>query len=343
MIKKLLFTAALLMPGIAYAGAPSATLPGQIVPGSGIPNPVLMGWLSGKTLAQLKSEQPAYNMAALINLQTGSAAGSGAISLNLNNTYGGSSAALVSDIQAWHTGTDKRGQARKVLLTVTDDFGNGSFSPQYCASANATQFVNSLTSIVSTYGFDGIEFDLESGGGSGANGGPCGQGSGSTVTWEPTIINSIFSTLKTNLGANFLITQTPRPFEMGPSDKKRGYMATYDMTEPQNYYHVNDPVYNCTSILQDERGDAGAPQPGVKQFSTGSDGGTVVPNGKMIFGNNPDGLGDTPCTAAQFLSARNGVNTSFPGFLRGEDLWTVIVDSGTAYSYSSTFAAQFGL
>ena len=42
MIKKLLFTAALLVPGLAYAGTPSATLPGQIAPAGsdpGVPAP----------------------------------------------------------------------------------------------------------------------------------------------------------------------------------------------------------------------------------------------------------------------------------------------------------------
>ena len=39
MIKQLFFTAALLAPSLTYAGNPSATLPGQIVPAGTIPAP----------------------------------------------------------------------------------------------------------------------------------------------------------------------------------------------------------------------------------------------------------------------------------------------------------------
>src|SRR6516165_10414332 len=59
MIKKLLFSAALLAPGVASAGTPSATLPGQIVPAGSVPAPAAAAGFT-TTVLDYDFSQPFY-------------------------------------------------------------------------------------------------------------------------------------------------------------------------------------------------------------------------------------------------------------------------------------------
>jgi hypothetical protein len=317
MIKRLFFTAALLAPGLAYAGTPSADLSGQIVPANQavLPTPILMAWMVGAPLIPaMLTNAPQYNLISYSGAT--SFTNDGNLTLNLS-TYGGNGAALITDIGTWHASTDKKGNHRKIILSIGDCFGGGSGT--FLTATNATQAVNSIINIITTQGypFDGIEWDLESG--NDGNSGTC---------WNATTINSIDSQLRANYGSNFIITQTPRAFELGVGSVKRGWMATLDLSAIQYYFSINGGVWDCSLILARERGDDGE---GMKQFVGGSDGGSTVAPQKILTGN----FIGSGCTATQLSSAWSTINTTYPGLNAG--VWQNNSEAASGYSYAAAF------
>jgi hypothetical protein len=143
MIKQLFFTTVLLAPGLAYAGTPSATLPGQIVPAGSDPTPPAPATAAGFTTLVLNSDFTTPFYATLSNWLD--CAGAGTPSWFLIAQSGDSVAAPCSDIVVgadgsngqtlqltWHTADYISGQRHGIDLTSAAG-GAGKVFPNFYA------------------------------------------------------------------------------------------------------------------------------------------------------------------------------------------------------------------
>ncbi|MBC3910514.1 chitinase [Undibacterium sp. NL8W] len=120
----------------------------------------------------------------VIVVSFGDNAGGGNVSFTLD-PGAGSEAQFIADIKA------KQALGKKVVLSLGGQ--NGSVSVG--SDAEATNFANSLYDIMSTYGFDGIDVDLENGVAQGAP----------IQTYLPIGVKK----LKAKVGANFYLSMAP--------------------------------------------------------------------------------------------------------------------------------------
>jgi hypothetical protein len=323
MIKQLFFTAALLVPGLAYAGNPSAVESGQIVPPQSVlPTPMLMGWLQGPSaprLTTILANAPQYN-----HIWYFGAAGadtSGAVQIDLS-VYSGTQAQLISDIAAWKSSTDKLGNHRTVGISILDCFfEHGTFT-----AATESVAIVSIESIIDTYGFQGIEWDIESGAG---NPNPC---------WDKAGIESINAALKARYGSNFFTSQTQAPFALVAGTQMRAWMTSEMDTTDIQYYLTPTSYPNCSGIEAFEAGTDGNAR-GLSQFVNGTDGGATTAASKIIFGQMIPSQG---CPVSNYLSAWTTLQGSYPA-LRGASAWQVIADSSSGWAFASAFGTAYGL
>ena len=120
----------------------------------------------------------------MIVVSFGDNAGGGNVSFTLDSSAG-SEAQFIADIRA------KQASGKKVVLSLGGQ--NGSVSVG--SDAEAANFTNSLYSIISKYGFDGIDLDLENGVSQGAP----------IQTYLPIAVKN----LKAKVGANFYLSMAP--------------------------------------------------------------------------------------------------------------------------------------
>jgi chitinase len=124
--------------------------------GGGLPAKVITGYWqnfnNGAQVQKLSNVPSKYNLIAVAFADN---AGGGAISftLDLAGTGYASVNDFKTDINTLHS------QGRKVIISVGGQ--NGSISVG--DSAAATAFANSVVSLMNTYGFDGVDIDLENG------------------------------------------------------------------------------------------------------------------------------------------------------------------------------------
>ncbi len=111
-------------------------------------------------------------------------AGSGNVSLALD-PGAGSEAQFIADIKA------KQAKGKKIVLSLGGQNGTVSVG----SSAEATNFTNSLYAIITKYGFDGIDIDLENGVAQGA----------AIQTYLPIAVKN----LKAKVGSTFYLSMAP--------------------------------------------------------------------------------------------------------------------------------------
>ncbi len=123
--------------------------------------------------------------------------GNGAVNFTLDPNAG-SVAQFKADIAA------KRAQGKKIVLSLGGEQGRMTLN----TTENVNNFVNSLDNLIKTYGFDGIDLDLESGAG---------------VLHGTPIINNLITAikqLKSRVGPSFYLSMAPEhPYVHG------GYIA----------------------------------------------------------------------------------------------------------------------
>jgi chitinase len=127
---------------------------------SGLPAHLLMGYwqdfANGAMPLTLAAVPASYNLIAVAFGDSAGTPGQVTFSLDpgLSSALGGyTQAQFISDIKTLHS----RGQ--KVILSVGGQDGTVSVSD----AASASQFASSVSSIISQYGFDGVDIDLENG------------------------------------------------------------------------------------------------------------------------------------------------------------------------------------
>lgn len=133
---------------------------------------------------------------------------------NLSNALGGyTNANLIQDIQA------KRAQGKKVIISIGGEKGNVNLNS---ASPNITNFVNSMYDIITQYGLDGIDIDLEN---------------GMNVANLTTAVRQ----LQQKVGSSFILTMAPQTIDM--QNQNTSYMQLYknlkDITTVINVQYYN--------------------------------------------------------------------------------------------------------
>ncbi|HEY4391177.1 MAG TPA: glycosyl hydrolase family 18 protein [Paenibacillus sp.] len=132
----------------------------------------------------------------------------------LSNALGGyTNADLINDIQA------KRTQGKKVILSVGGEKGNINLNS---ASPNVANFVDSMYGLITQYGLDGIDIDLENG-------------------MNVTNLTSAVRQLQAKVGSGFILTMAPQTIDM--QSPNTTYMQLYnnlkDITTVINVQYYN--------------------------------------------------------------------------------------------------------
>ncbi|WCF09588.1 glycosyl hydrolase family 18 protein [Paenibacillus thiaminolyticus] len=182
------------------ASASSAAVTVTTAPGGPDPNPapgkLLIGYWhnfdNGSTALKLRDVSPQYDVVHVAFAET-----VGADHSTLSFTpYNATVAEFRSDVAYLHS------QGKKVLISI----GGQNGSVELHSNQDVQNFVNSLASIIQTYGFDGLDIDLE--------GGSVSLGAGDTDYRHPTtpkIVNLIAAVrqLSDRVGPGFMLTMAP--------------------------------------------------------------------------------------------------------------------------------------
>jgi chitinase len=117
---------------------------------------------------------------------------------SLSTALGGyTNANLISDIQAKHS------LGKKVILSVGGQNGNIDLSS---ASPNVSNFVNSMYGLITQFGFDGVDIDLENG-------------------LNVANISNAIRQLQQKVGSGFILTMAPQTIDM--QSNNTAYMQVY--------------------------------------------------------------------------------------------------------------------
>ncbi|WP_442954387.1 fibronectin type III domain-containing protein [Paenibacillus sp. MMS18-CY102] len=132
----------------------------------------------------------------------------------LSAALGGyTNANLISDI------SQKRAQGKKVILSIGGEKGNVNLGS---ASPNVNNFVNSMYGLITQFGFDGIDIDLENG-------------------LNVANVTSAVRQLQQKVGPNFILTMAPQTIDM--QYQTSAYMQLYanlkDITTVINVQYYN--------------------------------------------------------------------------------------------------------
>ncbi|WP_407636978.1 chitinase [Hamadaea tsunoensis] len=164
-------------------GCTTGTLPKHLLTG------YWQNFTNGATPLKLASVPTTYDIVAIAfaNADPGNAGGvTFTVDSGLSSALGGyTDAQLKADVTTLHS----RGQ--KVILSVGGEKGSVSVG----SSAAATNFANSVYAIMSSFGFDGVDIDLENG-------------------LNATYMEQALRSLRSKAGSGLLITMAPQTIDM---------------------------------------------------------------------------------------------------------------------------------
>jgi chitinase len=161
--------------------------------GTGLPKHVLAGYwqnfVNGAKALSLASVPTGYNLVD-VAFADADAANDGGVTFSvdpgLSSALGGyTNAQFTADVKTLH------GRGQKVILSVGG--ANGTIS--VASSSAATNFAGSVYSLMQTYGFDGVDIDLENG-------------------VNPTYMSQALNALHAKAGSGLIITLAPQTIDM---------------------------------------------------------------------------------------------------------------------------------
>lgn len=194
----------------------------------------------------------------------------------------------------------------RVLLSVGGQ-DDGGLRVQ--TSTHATQMVNSLAPVISVYGFDGIDLDIEN----------------DQVTWSIAAVKTLADTLKATYGPDFVISCAPQP---GITAWKQWAQQTGPSLDLFGMQFYDYPATDVERIA------------GIKQRVDECVGTYAIPASKLVIGCrtvNPTSP-TLVSSAAVYRQAFDNLAVTYPT-LRGAYVWTAAKDASTGYQFAATFAS----
>jgi chitinase len=218
-------TVALPALGLALGpvGAASAHTAASAGAAAAVPKHAVTGYWqnfnNGAALQKLSNVSSQYDIIAVSFADATSQQGGVSFTLDpsLSSSLGYSKADFIADIAAKHAA------GKKVVLSIGG--ANGTISVNN--STSATNFANSAFSAIQTYGFDGVDIDLENG-------------------INATFMSNALHSLASKVGSGFVLTMAPQTLDM--QSTSAGYfqlaLKTKDILTV-----VNTQYYNSGSML----------------------------------------------------------------------------------------------
>jgi chitinase len=198
---------------------PSGSLPKHFVTG------YWHNFNNGSTVLKLRDVPSTYDLIAVAFADAASPAG--AVDFNLDPAVGyANEAEFKADINTLHS------RGKKVILSVggergTVDVGN---------ATNATNFANSLHSLIQEFGFDGVDIDLEHG-------------------ISPTFMGQAMRSLRSKVGTNLIITMAPQTIDMystGGSYFQLALNIKDILTVVHTQYYNSGGMPTCNGSVQNQ-------------------------------------------------------------------------------------------
>lgn len=247
-------------------------------------------------LADIQANAPEYNViyfAFALGTKDG-----GKVSFSLPS--GGGEDVFKSDLEAWHR------SGRTALLSI----GGGSDTGlRLNDAAQGKQFVDSISPIIETYGFDGIDWDIEQ-----------------PEAYDVGVVVDVSRQLKQKFGPSFVLSIVPRPYEFRSGDKHpyrdiaTGLGDDLDLIGFQFYdYPEAKDAAQQSSVIKNDIADA------IKSF----------PASKLLIGGeSPNaGLAWSPASVYRDAFAANDKAT---GGLRGAFVWDSPNESKSGWAFAKT-------
>jgi chitinase len=203
---------------------PPPTDPPPDPPPGDLPAHTLTGYwhnfLNNSTALRIADVSSAYDI--IVVAFAGQVPGQpGAVQFNvdsaLSSALGGyRNADFAADIAA------KQAQGKKVLISIGGELGNVDLS----SPANVTRYVSSMSDVIDTFGFDGVDIDLEHG-------------------LNIPNVAAAHRQLRQQVGAGFLLTMAPQTLDVQPGGRYEQLIFALD----RNVDIVHTQYYNSGSML----------------------------------------------------------------------------------------------
>ncbi|MEV0980786.1 glycoside hydrolase family 18 protein [Streptomyces sp. NPDC049915] len=189
--------------------------------GTGLPKHTVTGYWqnfnNGATVQKLSDVPSAYDIIAVAFADATTTPGAVSFTLDSAGLGGYTVDQFKADIRA------KQAAGKKVIVSVGGQNGTVSISD----SASATNFANSVYALMQTYGFDGVDIDLESG-------------------LNPTYMTQALRALAAKGGPSLILTMAPQTIDM--QSTSAGYFQTA-LNVKDILTVVNMQYYNSGSML----------------------------------------------------------------------------------------------
>ncbi|NUP50362.1 MAG: carbohydrate-binding protein, partial [Catenulispora sp.] len=310
----------------AKSGAVSATTAGTGGGGNGaLPKHVLTGYwqdfVNSATPLKLAATPAGYNLVA-VAFADADPANQGGVTFTLDSqlasTLGYTDAQFKADISTLHS----RGQ--KVIISVGGQ--NGAIS--VASSAAATNFANSVYGLMQSYGFDGVDIDLENG-------------------VNATYMAQALRSLSAKAGSGLIITMAPQTIDMQSTGMQYFQLALNVkdiLTIVNTQYYNSGSMNGCDQGVYSEgtenfmtalacialQGGLRPDQVGLGLPASGgaAGGGYVSPS---LVNNALD------CLAARTSCGSFVPSTAYPA-IRGAMTWSINWDASNGWGFVNTVA-----
>ncbi len=297
--------------------------------GGSLPKHVITGYWqdftgNGATALRLSAVPTTYTLIAVAFANATGTPGAVSFSIDpqLSSALGGyTDANFISDVALLHS------QGRKVIISVGGQNGTVSVSD----STSAANFANSVYSIMTQYGFDGVDIDLENG-------------------INPTYMGSALQQLSGKAGSSLIITLAPQTIDMQSTGS--GYFQLA-LNIKSILTIVNTQYYNSGSMLGC---DGKVYSQGTEDFLTALaciqlQGGLRPDQVGLGLPANASGAGGGAVAPSVVNAALDcltmGTNcgtfkppTTWPG-IRGAMDWDINWDANASYNFANTVYNHF--
>ena len=312
------------------SGAVSATTSGSGSGGggggsTGLPAHLLMGYwqdfTNGAMPLSLAAVPSSYNLIAVAFGNATATAGQVSFSVDsgLSAALGGyTQAQFIADIKTLHA----RGQ--KVILSVGGQDGSISVSD----AASASEFASSVSSIISQYGFDGVDIDLENG-------------------VNPTFMASALEQLSSDVGPGLIITLAPQTVDTQSAGNDYFQLALNIkaiLTMINTQYYNSGTMNGCDGNVYAEATENFMTALACTELQGGlsaSQVGLGLPASPSAAGSgytSPSVVNSAlDCLAARTNCGSFVPQAASPG-LRGVMTWSINWDASNGYNFADTVA-----